>query len=115
MKKGVVFMHEQHDFTATIINPDRKTDWLTALQTDTLPIKSPVSHLADLAGIARPVPVYDVDLAAFTPDQRQSLVAHIAERFDLDLADVEAKLDKHGLPILANDVTVTVHRPELFL
>lgn len=107
-------MTKKPDFTATIRNPERRGDWLTIYGTDTVPIKSPNPQKANLPGIPGTL-VYMADLTVLTPDQRQRLVTHIAKRFDLDPTEVEAKLDEEGVPILADDVTVTINRPELFL
>lgn len=107
-------MSEKPDFTATVHNEDRKANWLTVYGTDTIPIKSPIPSRANLPGLPSAL-IYELDLSAISTDQRQRPVTHITKRFDLDPTEVETELDEEGVPILADDVTVTIHRPELFL
>lgn len=107
-------MTEPHDFTATIHNKDRRKNWLTIYDTDTVPIKSPIPTRTNLPGHPNTL-IYELDLDAITANQRQRLVAHTAKRFGYDPAYVEAELDKEGMPILTSDVTVTTRKLELFL
>ena len=107
-------MSEKPLFTATIRNEDRNQDWLTIFGSDTVPIKSPFATRTDLPKTPN-ARIYELNLNAITPDQRQALVAHIAKKFGYDPAYVEANLNDEGVPLLANDVTITIHRPELFL
>ncbi len=50
---------------------------------------------------------YLVNLRAITPDQRRRLVDYIARRFDYEPASVEAELDRIGMPVLAEHMTIT--------
>jgi hypothetical protein len=54
-----------------------------------------------------PQQAYQLDLDAITTRQRMRLVDELADRFELEPADVDRDLDKMGVPILATDVTVS--------
>jgi hypothetical protein len=51
-----------------------------------------------------------MDVAKLEPHQRRRLLAHIAGKWNLDPAQVQADIDdpQHGVPILAADVTVAI-------
>lgn len=92
--------------TGKITNPQRLQDWQTVFGTDEVQIISPFPHLAHLPGHDQPQLVYMADLTKLTADQRQRLIAHIAVRFGVPVDIVARDLDRVGLPILADDVTV---------
>jgi hypothetical protein len=92
------------DFTATI-----DKEWLRVYGTDTVYLQSPFAYEADIEGLGEH-DVYMLDLELLTAEQRQRQIGYIAERFNLDRAEVEAELDEHGMPILADeDVTITIY------
>jgi hypothetical protein len=92
--------------TAKINNPERLAFWQEVFGGDTVPIYSFVPSVADLPGIPGAA-VYMLDLGAITADQRQRLIAGIARKFDLSIEEVTAGLYAHGVPILADDVSVS--------
>lgn len=100
------------DFTATI-SPEspRHADWLKVYGTDTVYLQSPFAFTAEVEGLGEQS-VYMLDLALLTDEQRQRQIDHIAEKFNLDPAVVEAELDEHGVPILGQDVYITIHNPQ---
>lgn len=87
----------------------RAADWLKVMGSREIAIKSPLPHLAILPDSR--AWVFDMDLEALTPEQRARLIAHLAERFHLPVAEVEANLDQEGCPVLDEDVTVTISHP----
>lgn len=100
--------------TVTIHDGERRAEWLAIFGTDTLPVKSPIPTRVNLPGIPNAL-VYEIDLAAISADQRQRLVAHTAAKFDCSPDYVDANLERLGMPVLAQDVTVTSTKMGLFL
>jgi hypothetical protein len=99
------------DFTATIHNPERAAEWQAILGTTTIYIRSPIPEFAQLPGHPNAL-IYYLDLDLLTEDQWTRLVIHLAYKFGLTAEDADAMLEKHGLPILANDCKVTIHNPQ---
>lgn len=102
------------DFTATIsqsADPERAAAWREVFGGDTVILKSPIPGRANLPGKGE-TEVYEIDIAALTPEQRQRLITHLAAKFELDPDDVDGNLDQHGCPILSTDVWVTIHNPQ---
>lgn len=92
---------------AKISNPERKVFWESVFGGDEVPIVCFLPELARLPGFKEPQQVYLLDLKAITEEQKERLVAALAEKFG-DPADVVAKeIDYRGLPILAADVSVS--------
>lgn len=104
----------ERDFSATITNPARAAEWQAVFGTTTVNIKSPLPEWADLPGKGRSI-VYFLDLDLITLEQRQRLVEHISQKFNLSAAEVEADLDAHGMPILDEDCLVTAVNPQKWL
>ena len=98
------------DFRVTVYNKDRAKEWESILGTTTVYVKSPFPTLAKLPGRGEAL-IYELDLDLITDEQRERLVAHLAAKFDVPLAVVQAKLDL-GVPILADDCTVGVMNPQ---
>lgn len=99
------------DFTAHIDSSDeRAAAWLRIFDDTAVPLRSPIPHLARLPGRGEEL-VYLLDIEALTADQRGRLVQHIAGKFDIPAAEVDADLDTHGCPILAEHVTVSIANP----
>jgi hypothetical protein len=97
---------------AQVHEPERKKMAEQVFGGDTMPIKSVFPKLANFTD--RPnAAVYEMDLAAITPEQRQRLVAALAERFRMEAVKVEIYLDIVGLPILAEEITVTTTDPAM--
>lgn len=102
------------DFTATVRDTVRVAEWEAVFGDTNVCIKSPVPIVANLPG--RPgVPIYELDLAQLTAVQRERLIAHIAAKFNIPADEVAADLDTIGVPILADDVTITIHNPQKWL
>lgn len=99
------------DFTVTVTNSERAAMWLDVLGTATVHVKSPVATRANLPGKPNSL-IYELDLEMITPEQREKLVAYIAQKFGIPSDDVAASLDDHGVPMLADDCIVTVVNPQ---
>jgi hypothetical protein len=88
--------------------------WLEVFGGDRCPVKSILPHRANLPGHPNAL-VYEMDLAALTPEMRERLVDSIASRFSLTPDLVEFHLDDEGVPILADDVVVSTTNVGLLL
>ncbi len=98
--------------TATIQHPERRQFWLAVLHTDTVPITAIIPVWADLPGQPE-TQVYFLDLEAITADERRRLIRHLASRFNLPRHYVAANLNRQGVPILAEDVSLITTDPAL--
>lgn len=90
---------------AIIHNPDRKQFWKEVFGADIAPVKSFAMTRANLPGYPRAL-IYKLDLKALSPEIRARLVNHLSTRWNLTPAEVESDLEKTGMPILAEDVTI---------
>jgi hypothetical protein len=103
------------DFTATINKESaRYQEWVDVIGTNEFPIKSPIPEWISAPSVGR-APFYQMDLAQLTGEQRAKLIKHIAAKFSVDEQEVVSTLDEVGCPILAEDVTVTVYRPQRWI
>lgn len=101
--------------TATIADTSpRSGDWLRVFGDRTVPIVSPVPTRATLPGLG-PSLVYQLELSQIDADARDRLVTHIASRFSLPASQVASEIDAAGVPILAEDVFITVAGPMVFV
>ena len=99
------------DFTARIDGDDeRPAAWRAVFGDDTVPLRSPIPQMTNLPGRGEEL-VYLLDIAALTADQRGRLVQYIASKFNYPAEEVDATLDDHGCPILAEHVMVTIANP----
>jgi hypothetical protein len=96
------------DFWVTVTDPERAATFERVFGTRTVPILSPIPHLAGLPGFAEKQPVYELDLEWLTADARERLIDHLAERFGGDRADVAAEIDRVGVPILEERCVVRI-------
>lgn len=91
---------------AKVTNPERLALWQNVFGGDEVPITSIVPSLGSFSGVGEQR-YYHLDLKAITPEQRQRLVASIAEKFNLPPATVDSQLELIGVPILACDVVAS--------
>jgi hypothetical protein len=106
---------ENWETFATIrADSERAAWWLEVFGGDRCPVKSILSHRANLPGHPNAL-VYEMDLAALTPEMRERLVKSIAKRFGQNPAFVEFDLDNVGCPVLADDVVVSTTNVGLLL
>lgn len=103
--------------TATVYDEERAALWARVFpqpnrETPAVPIVSIIPILVEVPGSYvraehdTPQRAYQLDLRAITTRQRMRLVEELADRFELEPADVDRDLDKVGVPILATDVVV---------
>lgn len=104
-----------HDFWVHVHDPARAADFdrvfLGVYGNATAPVRSPIPHMSPVVGLGN-VLVYELAVDLLSGEERARLVAVIAERFEMDPAVVESKLDDVGMPILAADCTLAVHNPQ---
>lgn len=100
--------------TARVTNPERLRFWREVFGGDTIPILSFVSSAANVPGHPN-ARVYWLDLKVITVEQRDRLIAGLALKFHLPIAEVAAGIDKMGVPVLADDVAVSSTDQGLFM
>ena len=95
--------------TATIHETSpRASDWLRVFGRLTdIPLRGPFVIRVNVPGRSN-VRAYLLDIAALDPEERLRLVNHIATRFNIPPAEVDRDLDAEGVPILAEDVLVSI-------
>lgn len=98
------------DFTVTICEPERRAMFEAVFGTATVHVESPFPTKANLPGRPDSL-IYELDLESITPEQREKLVAFLAEKFGISAEEVDALLEAHGVPILADDCVVGVTNP----
>lgn len=107
--------NEQRRGTTTRVkDPARKREWEAILDSDTLPIRSPIPSWTFLPGMGDRL-VYELDLKRLTIKHLERLVDHLARKFDFTPEAVSTQLMAEGVPILADDVVVTGYDVGLFL
>lgn len=103
------------DFTVTLTDPTQALNWLTILNTKTIPVTSWTPEWSIPLGLEEPQLTYRLDLALLTPRQRQRLVQTLADRFSQTIAVVEQQIDEHGVAIPAEACQVNIKNPHLWL
>jgi hypothetical protein len=94
--------------TTVTVYGSRAEDFRAVFGTATVPVTSPWPVPAELPGMDSPQPVYLIDLGWVSKQgHRAALVRHLARKFGLTVASVDADLDQVGMPILAHDCVVT--------
>jgi hypothetical protein len=99
------------DFMVKIHNDERAKEWLDVLGTTTIYVESPFPTRMYLPG-HDDAEAYMLDLDLITAEQRERLIEHIATKFDIPIDEVQAELDTKGVPILADNCTLTVTNPQ---
>ncbi len=102
------------DFLVTVTG-ERAKDFIEVFGSPTVPVQLPAPHKAYLPGLLDQQLVYMLDLNEITDEQRQRLIAFIAQRFKLSYEDVARDLEAHGVPILASDCTVAIYNPQRWI
>jgi hypothetical protein len=102
------------DFRVTITNPEREEEFLKVFGRTTVNVESPIPHMASIPGKGR-CRIYKLDLNLISEEEREKLVAHIAEKFKLNPEFVKAELARAGLPILADECTVVISNPQRWI
>lgn len=99
--------------TATATTPERAAEWQEVFGNNVVPVLSFIPSLGTFPGVGEAY-YYPLDLRAITPEQKERLIASIARRFGLAPKLVRAEIDRVGVPILADDVTVSSRDSGLF-
>jgi hypothetical protein len=98
-----------NQITATIHETsERAADWQRIFgRLDNIPLRSPWPTAAVLPEKGQ-TQIYLLDVGAITSDERQRLIDYIAGRFSLPRELVEQGLDATGVPIVAEELLVTI-------
>jgi hypothetical protein len=106
-----------HDFYAIPPAGERQAEWQAILGTGDarVPIRGVMPYLARLGGRPEPELVYDVALDVLTYAQRESLIYHLAECFDVAPREVRESLPTEGLALRAEGCSVVVYHPQRWM
>lgn len=96
---------EEWQTTATIHDPVRAGIWSKFFPGARMPVLSIVPVIADLPGMPGSH-VYMLDLGAITDEQRDQLVAAVADLFDMTPEEVRKDITERGVPILADSCSI---------
>lgn len=103
------------DFKAVIsAKSPRYQEWVNVMGTNEFPITTPIPTPASAADIKQGL-FYMIDLAELIPEQRERLIQHLAVKFGLDENDVANSLDREGVPVLDEDVTIVIFNPQKWM
>lgn len=107
-----------HDFWAAVKKESpRYADWDRVFNDPGhVPISSPIAERVNLPVGTRPVLFVRYDL--LTPGEQARMIIFVAARFHEDPQSVQDALEadpRHGMPLLAEDVSVTVLHPQKWL
>lgn len=103
------------DFVAAICpKSERYQEWLEVMGCDQMPLKSPIPIRADLPGRDN-ASVYLIDLPSLTQEQRERLLKFLARKFHLEDWEARSEIDEVGVPVLDEDVMVTVFNPQKWI
>ena len=91
--------------TVTVYDPERKKEWEAILGTNTVPAKSIIPSWGNFPIVGRQE-YYECDLDRLTPEQKDKLIKHISNKFNLQEDAVKRDIDKMGVPILTKDCVV---------
>ena len=96
--------------TVKIEDPERRDTWRRVLGTDAdeVPVTGPELERVRLPGYPEGDLVYMVDLTALDAGQRERLVDHLSARFRIRRELVARDLDRVGVPIRAEALTLLV-------
>lgn len=90
--------------------------WLTIVGTLNVPLKSPVPQLAVGANGPEPQQVYMVDISRLTDQEIEGICKVMSAKHSVPLDEVRAGIrEEHGLPILAEHVTLIAFDARLVL
>jgi hypothetical protein len=86
----------------------RSTEWVEVFGTRTIPLESPIEHVAELPGRG-PRRFYRVAVKQLSREQLERVARHLSGKFQLPIDEVLRDLaGEHGLPILADEITVSI-------
>ena len=85
----------------------RYADWIKVFGVNRVQIRGALPQLANVCD-QPDTEIYLLDLNALTSEQRERLVSHLSQKFNLARRKVERDLKEKGMPILAEDVGVPI-------
>lgn len=78
-------------------------------------VTSFIAEMATLPGFDEPQAVFKLDMDRITTDERNALINHISDKFNLNHVLVDSQLAERGVPILASEGTLTVENPHRWI
>jgi hypothetical protein len=103
-------MTRQHDFWATV-DGARGEQWKRTVGTNRFPIESPLPIRGNLPGLGDRE-VYLLALDQLDAATRGAIMVELARSFGIPAAEIAEEISRVGVPILAEDCSVTVHNPQ---
>jgi hypothetical protein len=90
------------------LNPHspRYKDWQRILGSDDVPLLDPKTYRANFGKEESEVEIHKLDWQGMSVDQKDRLVAWVAQQFNVHRAEARAELNQRGFPIRAADVIV---------
>jgi hypothetical protein len=89
---------------------ERGRAWAEVFGTTRVHVRSPLPEWVTLPERGAAL-VFFLDLALLSTEQRERLIEYLAQKFGLAVSEVATEIDKAGVPILAEECTVTVYNP----
>ena len=103
---------KEHDFTVTIHDSSERADmWQRIFGTLTVPVESAIGDWVFLPNFDEPQKVYKLKMSEISDEEYGKLVDEIAKKFDAPRSEVQLSFEIQGLPILADECTLTINRP----
>lgn len=99
------------DFKIIIEDPERQQEFMDVFGRKELCIRSPLPQWVMLPGFNEMQEVYWLDMGELSTYEKQTLVSHLARKFEANPDDVRRALDEVGLPIRADECFVVVNNP----
>jgi hypothetical protein len=97
----------QHAWQARIVTDDERAElWMDTHGALVVPIRYPWPELMGLPGLG-PTLAYELATALLDDGQRYRLAHHLGHRFDVPLVDAYDGIERDGVPIVADGVTVS--------
>lgn len=87
----------------------RANEWQRVFGSHDIPLTSPIPcrcNFIDDKGVSTSQKFYFIDIDRLAPEQLEHVAAFVANKFNIPLDDVWDEIDQHGIPILADDVSV---------
>lgn len=104
-------LKKMKDFEATIIDEERKKDFIKVFGTNVVKIKSPFPKRIILPS-GKEALAYFLDLDLISSEEREKLIDHLSKRFNQEKDFVENNLNAIGVPILSDHCIIVVHNPQ---
>lgn len=103
------------DFTATLSQGSyRYSWWIYCFGSNEVILKHPIPKWGNFPKEGKKL-YYELDLEALTPEQRDKLIKHLARTFDVPVEEVKRDIDEMGVPILADEVILSIKNPQKWL